>query len=108
MAETPEEVKRLLEAIEAFEAIEDPAERTKAVSEVLSNWKEHLSRLRQIREDSVRTLREEQRKTWPEIAEIIGGITPERAQQISKGLSGAQRKRDEAAKKAAAEKPAEE
>src|SRR5574341_1604945 len=84
VTETPEEVKRLLEAIEAFEAIEDPAERTKAVSEVLSNWKEHLSRLRQIREDSVRTLREEQRKTWPEIAEIIGGITPERAQQISK------------------------
>lgn len=100
MAETPEEVKRLLDAIEAFEAIQDPAERTRAVSLVLHNWKEHLGRLRQIREDSVRALREEQRKTWPEIAEIIGEITPERAQQISKGLSGARRKRDEAAKKA--------
>lgn len=107
MAETPEEVTRFLEAIEAFEAIEDPAERTKAVSKVLGNWKEHLSRLRQIREDSVQILREEQRKTWPEIAEIIGEITPERAQQISKGLSGARRKRDKDAKDEAAKKAAE-
>lgn len=106
MAEASEEVTRFLEAIEAFEAIEDPEERTRQVSKVLSNWKEHLSRLRQIREDSVRALREEQRKTWPEIAEIIGEITPERAQQISKGLSGAQRKRDAAAK--AAKQAAEE
>ncbi|WP_338146672.1 hypothetical protein [Streptomyces boncukensis] len=100
MTEAREEVKRLLEAIEAFEAIEDPAERTRAVSEVLGDWKVHLARLRQIREDGVRALREEERKTWPEIAEIIGGVTPERAQQISKGLSGARRARD---KKAAEE-----
>lgn len=106
MAEASEEVTRFLEAIEGFEAIEDPEERTREVSKVLKNWKEHLSRLRQIREDSVRTLREEQKKTWPEIAEIIGEITPERAQQISKGLSGAERKR-RAAQKAAEEKPAE-
>lgn len=103
MAETPEEVTRLLEAIEAFEAIEDPVERTRAVSQVLSNWKEHLSRLREIRESSVQALRYEQKKTWPEIAEIIGDVTPERAQQISKGLSGARRKKAaaEAAKEAA-------
>ena len=99
MAETPEEVKRLLEAIEAFEAIEDPAERTSAVSEALRKWPDYHTRLRQIREASVQALRNEQQKTWPEIAGIIGEVTPERAQQISKGLSGASRKKRAAAKK---------
>jgi hypothetical protein len=96
----PKEVKRLLEAIEAFEAIDDPAERTSAVSEALRKWPDYHARLRQIREASVRTLRDEQRKTWPEIARIIGDVTPERAQQISKGVSTAQRRK---AKKAAEE-----
>lgn len=91
MADAPEEVKRLLEAIDAFEAIEDPAERTSAVSAALKKWPDYHARLRQLREASVRTLREEQRKTWPEIAKIIGDVTPERAQQISKGVSTAQR-----------------
>lgn len=91
MADVPEEVKRLLEAIDAFEAIEDPAERTSAVSAALKKWPDYHARLRQLREASVRTLREEQRKTWPEIAKIIGDVTPERAQQISKGVSTAQR-----------------
>jgi hypothetical protein len=87
----PEEVKRLLEAIDAFEAIEDPAERTSAVSEALRKWPDYHTRLRQIREASVRTLRDEQRKTWPEIASIIGDVTPERAQQIGKGVTTAAR-----------------
>lgn len=87
----PEEVKRLLDAIEAFEAIDDPAERTSAVSEALRKWPDYHAQLRRIREASVRTLREDQRKTWPEIAKIIGGVTPERAQQISKGVTTAQR-----------------
>lgn len=91
MADVPEEVKRLLEAIDAFEAIEDPAERTSAVSAALKKWPDYHARLRQLREASVRTLRDEQRKTWPEIAKIIGDVTPERAQQISKGVSTAQR-----------------
>jgi F0F1-type ATP synthase membrane subunit b/b' len=96
VAETPEEVKRLLDAIEAFEAIEDPVKRTSAVSEALREWPEFHARLRQIREKSVQTLRDEHKKTWPEIASIIGKVTPERAQQISKGLSGAQRKKNKA------------
>jgi len=100
VAETPEEVKRLLEAIEAFEAIEDPAKRTSAVSEALRKWPDYHAQLRQIRETSVRALRDEQQKTWPEIANIIGDVTPERAQQISKGLSGASRKKKAAEKKA--------
>lgn len=105
MADVPEEVKRLLEAIDAFEAIEDPAERTSAVSAALRKWPDYHARLRQLREASVRTLRDEQRKTWPEIAKIIGDVTPERAQQISKGVSTAQRAK--AKKKAESETDAE-
>lgn len=103
MANEPEEVKRLMEAIKAFEAIEDPAQRTEAVSQALREWPEYHAKLRQLRQASVRTLRDDQNKTWPEIASIIGDITPERAQQIGKGLSGAQRKKN----KAAEGKPAE-
>ena len=106
MADVPKEVKGLLEAIEAFEAIEDPAARTSAVSEALRNGPELQAQLRQIREASVRTLREEQRKTWPEIAKIIGDVTPERAQQISKGVSTAQRAKADRAKKKANTKDA--
>lgn len=107
MADVPEEVKRLLEAIDAFEAIEDPAARTSAISEALRQWPGYHTRLRQLREASVRALRDEQRKTWPEIAKIIGDVTPERAQQIGKGVTTAQKvkakKKADAAKKAAEE-----
>ncbi|MDN3056895.1 hypothetical protein PH213_20535 [Streptomyces sp. SRF1] len=87
-----EEVRRLREAIKAFAAIEDDAACTAAVSEALREWPDLGSELRQLREDRVNRLRE-RKKTWPEIAAIIGDVTPERAQQISKGLSGAARKK---------------
>ena len=107
MAGVPEEVKRLLEAIEAFEAIEDPAARTSAVSDALRKWPQYHAQLRRIREASVRTLREEQRKTWLEIAKIIGDVTPERAQQISKGVTTAQRTKADRASKKKAQQEAE-
>jgi hypothetical protein len=91
MADEPEEVKRLLEAIEALEAMEDPAQRTAAVSKALREWPDYHARLRSLRQASVRMLRDEQQKTWPEIAKIIGDVTPERAQQIGKGLRGSKR-----------------
>ncbi|MFE4796188.1 hypothetical protein ACFRFL_13990 [Streptomyces sp. NPDC056708] len=96
--EVPPEVTKVLEAIAALSEIEDDAACTSAVSEVLRRWPDLGSELRQLREKRVNALREQ--RTWPEIAAIIGGVTPERAQQISKGLSGAQRKKA-AAKKAA-------
>ncbi|MFF5968194.1 hypothetical protein ACFY64_31625 [Streptomyces collinus] len=97
--EVPEEVTRLKEAIAAFAAIEDDAACTTAVSEVLREWPEFGRQLRELRQKRVNALRGRER-TWSEIAEIIGDVTPERAQQISKGLSGAQRKKNERAKKA--------
>ncbi|WP_240801720.1 MULTISPECIES: hypothetical protein [unclassified Streptomyces] len=103
--EVPPEVTKVLEAIAALSAIEDDVACTSAVSEVLRRWPDLGSELRQLREKRVNALRAEQR-TWPEIAAIIGDVTPERAQQISKGLSGATRKKA-AAKKAAEAQPKE-
>ncbi|MCQ6250890.1 hypothetical protein [Streptomyces malaysiensis] len=91
MADQPEEVKRLLEAIKAFEAMEDDAACTAAVSEALKNWPTYHAQLRELRQARVRALREEQKKTWPEIAAIIGDVTAARAQQIGAGLRGVKR-----------------
>lgn len=104
--EVPAEVTKVLEAIAALSSIEDDVACTAAVSEVLRRWPDLGSELRQLREKRVNALRAESR-TWPEIAEIIGGVTPERAQQIGKGLSGAQRKKNKAEKEAAARRAAE-
>ncbi|WNI31483.1 hypothetical protein [Streptomyces sp. ITFR-6] len=101
--EVTPEVTKVLEAIAALSEIEDDAACTSAVSEVLRRWPDLGSDLRKLREKRVNALRNEQR-TWPEIAAIIGGVTPERAQQIGKGLSGATRKKA-AAKKAAEAQP---
>lgn len=103
--EVPQEVTKVLEALAALSEIDDDAACTAAVSEVLRRWPDLGSELRQLREKRVNALRDKQKRTWPEIAAIIGDVTPERAQQISKGLSGARRKK---AKKDAAEKAAGE
>ncbi|WP_225846940.1 hypothetical protein [Streptomyces sp. HPF1205] len=87
----PEEVRNLREAIRAFAAMEDDAECTAAVSEALRQWPDWHAELRELRQSRVQVLRERDRRTWPEIAAIIGGVTPERAQQIGKGLRGAKR-----------------
>jgi hypothetical protein len=91
MADQPKEVKKLVEAIEALEAIEDDAVCTAAVSEALRNWPDYHARLRKLRQSRVQALREQQSKTWPEIAAIIGDVTAARAQQIGKGLRGVKR-----------------
>jgi hypothetical protein len=91
LTEEREEVRRLREAIEAFAAIEDDAACTAAVSAALRDWPDLHAELRQLRQDRVNALRERDRKTWPEIAAIIGEVTPERAQQIGKGLRGKKR-----------------
>ncbi|MET9321939.1 hypothetical protein ABZX75_17355 [Streptomyces sp. NPDC003038] len=98
--EVPPEVTKVLEAIEALSEMEDDAACTSAVSEILRRWPDLGSQLRRLRETRVNALRAN-RRTWPEIAKIIGDVTPERAQQISKGLSGASRKK--AARKIAEE-----
>ncbi|GAB2331761.1 GIY-YIG nuclease family protein [Streptomyces variabilis] len=91
-----EAARGLVEAIEAFAAIEDPMERAAAVSEVLTRWQELPSRLREIRQTTVRELRDEHGMKWAEIAQLLGGISAARAQQIAQGLSGHARTKREA------------
>ena len=90
MADEPEEVKRLLEAIDAFEAIEDDAACAGAVTRLLDQWPDHHSRLREIRQKRVNALKA-QGKTWAEIGQILGGVSAARAQQIGAGLRGTKR-----------------
>ncbi|MCL7377453.1 hypothetical protein [Streptomyces sp. 35G-GA-8] len=90
MEDQPEEVQRLLEAIAALEGIKDDAACASAVTQVLNDWPDLHSRLREIRQQRVQALKA-QGKTWKEIAEILGGIHPTRAQQIGAGLRGSKR-----------------
>ncbi|MFF9043315.1 hypothetical protein [Streptomyces parvulus] len=92
MADELEEVQRLVETIEAFEAIEDDEACAVAVSQALAQWPDHHSRLRELRQRRVQSLKE-QGRTWAEIGQLLGGISAARAQQIGAGLSGASRKR---------------
>lgn len=89
----PEEVTRLVEAITAFEAIEDDEACAVAVSKALKDWPEHQVRLRKLRQRRVQALKA-RGLTWQEIGRLLGGITAARAQQIGAGISGAQRRRD--------------
>ncbi|MEV8396667.1 hypothetical protein [Streptomyces niveus] len=88
--EPPEEVTRLLEAIAALEGIDDDAACAVAVSKVLDDWPEHHSRLRQLRQKRVQSLKE-RGMTWKEIGALLGGISASRAQQIGAGLRGVKR-----------------
>jgi SOS response regulatory protein OraA/RecX len=90
VADEPEEVTRLLEAIEAFEAIEDDAACASAVTRALDKWPDHHSQLRELRQKRVQALKE-QGKTWAEIGKLLGGISAARAQQIGAGLRGSKR-----------------
>lgn len=102
MADEPEEVTRLVEAIKAFEAIEDDEACAVAVSKALAHWTEQQPRLRELRQRRVQALKA-QGKTWEEIGKLLGGISAARAQQISAGVSGAQRRKKAEAEKLAAE-----
>lgn len=102
MADQPEEVTRLVEAIKAFEAIEDDEACAVAVSLALTHWTKEQPQLRKLRQKRVQALKA-QGKTWEEIGRLLGGISAARAQQIAAGVSGAQRRKGEAKKQA--EKP---
>lgn len=99
MADQPEEVTRLVEAIKAFESIEDDEACAVAVSQALAHWTEQQPHLRELRQRRVKALKE-RGKTWEEIGRLLGGISAARAQQIAAGVSGAQRRKADAARKA--------
>jgi hypothetical protein len=92
VADQPEEVTRLVEAIKAFESIADDEACAVAVSQALQDWPGHQSALRELRQQRVQALKA-QGKTWQEIGRLLGGISAARAQQIAAGVSGAQRRK---------------
>lgn len=87
MSDEIEEVRRLLEAIEAFEVIKDDTACAVAVSEAMAALPTHQTRLREIRRKRVQALKASG-KTWAEIGQILGGISAARAQQIGAGHRG--------------------
>ncbi|NEB92422.1 hypothetical protein [Streptomyces bauhiniae] len=94
MAEQSEEVLRFLNAVQAFEEIEDDAACARAITDVLKDWPQSHARLRELRQERVLRLRGEG-KTWQEIGDALG-VHFTRAQQIAKGFRGAKRpKKDE-------------
>jgi SOS response regulatory protein OraA/RecX len=108
VADQPEEVTRLMEAIKAFEAIEDDEACAVAVSQALAHWTDQQPRLRELRQRRVQALKTKG-MTWEEIGRLLGGISAARAQQIAAGVSGAQRRKAEgAAKKAKPGEPTHE
>ncbi|MFI6895811.1 hypothetical protein ACIBM4_17040 [Streptomyces sp. NPDC050256] len=87
-----QEVNRLVEAIAAFRDIEDDEACALAVSRALEEWPSYQTNLRELRQQRVNALKK-QGRTWRDIGQLLGGISAARAQQIGKGLSGAQRRR---------------
>lgn len=83
----PEEVRRLLKAIEAFEAIDDDAACARAVTQAIKQLPDHQSRLRELRQRRVQALKE-RGMTWAEIGRLLGGVSAARAQQIAAGHRG--------------------
>lgn len=89
MDEQVEEVRRLLEAIERLERMQDDEACAKAVTQVLDTWPDHHARLRELRQERVQRLKDGG-KTWQEIGDLLG-VHFTRAQQIAKGMRGTKR-----------------
>ncbi|WP_439082120.1 hypothetical protein [Streptomyces sp. WL006] len=91
-AQEPEEVRRLREAVDAFERMENDEECARAVSEVLEEWPELHARLRTIRRDRVKALKSNG-LTWKRIGSLLGhkGVSAARAQQIATDQRGEKR-----------------
>ncbi|MFD9422234.1 MULTISPECIES: hypothetical protein [unclassified Streptomyces] len=102
----PEEVRRLVDAVEALIAIEDDAECAEAISAALKYWGDSSPKLREARQERVKKLKGKGR-TWQELGDLMG-VHFTRAQQIGSGISGAARQRKKAQQDAAAKAAIEE
>ncbi|GGX99166.1 hypothetical protein [Streptomyces fructofermentans] len=93
MDEQVEEVRRLLEAIERLEQMQDDEACAKAVTQVLETWPDHHARLRELRQQRVLRMKESG-MTWQQIGDVLG-VHFTRAQQIAKGMRGSKRPKRE-------------
>jgi DNA-binding NarL/FixJ family response regulator len=81
-----EEVQAVRESIAALEGIDDRLRRAQALGEMLAEWPDHHSRLREMRQEIVLEMHAEG-MTYREIGEQLG-MHYTRAQQIAKGQRG--------------------
>lgn len=80
-----EEVRRVAEAIDALGQMSDTMARAKALTELLDQWPDHHSRIREMRQQAVRALNEEG-MTYRQIAAELG-ISVARVGQIVTGVT---------------------
>ncbi|MFJ4469524.1 helix-turn-helix domain-containing protein [Streptomyces sp. NPDC089424] len=81
-----EEVRRVFDALDALEAMEDPAARARAISAFLREQQPRLRKLSELRRDYVLEQRR-QKVTRKKIAADIG-VSPSTVQDIEQGYSG--------------------
>jgi hypothetical protein len=86
VAQHPEEVQRIMDAIAALEGIDDDGACIRATTDLLDQWPAQHARLRELRQQRVLSLRE-QGKTWREIGDLMG-VHFTRARQIAAGQRG--------------------
>jgi predicted GIY-YIG superfamily endonuclease len=87
--------------IREIESIEDDAEAALAATRLIDEYAPLPGWLRAKRQGCVRSIRATG-KTWDQIGALLS-MTPQRAQQIATGVSGAQRRKAEAARKSEAQ-----
>lgn len=80
-----DEVRRVLTAVDDLERIPDAGERAKALGELLAEIPGFHSKVREMRQQAVLTLRQ-QGLSWQEIGDLIG-VHRQRAKAISEGRS---------------------
>jgi hypothetical protein len=84
--EGDEEAQRVLEALDAVEAMEDPVARARAVSALFKDQRDRNPRLRAVRDQTVRDLRD-QKLSLRKIADRVG-VSLGTVQDILRGHSG--------------------
>ncbi|MEV5048239.1 hypothetical protein AB0N20_27480 [Streptomyces griseoincarnatus] len=84
--EQEEEVRRVLDALDQVEAMEDPVARARAVAQLLKDQPKRNKRLKELRDETVRGLREEGlslRRIAAEVQVSLGTV-----QDILRGHTG--------------------
>ncbi len=80
-----EEVRRVVDAIDALGEMSDTLERAKALKTLLDDWPDHHSRVRELRQQAFRALSDEG-MTYKEIGAELG-ISAARVGQIVTGVT---------------------
>ncbi|MBT2492354.1 hypothetical protein J7E96_28360 [Streptomyces sp. ISL-96] len=86
-----EEARRVIDALEALEQMEDPAAQARAISRVLRDQPARTKKLKQIRQDYVRQQRAA-KVSYRKIAQALG-VSAGTVQDIERGYSGSGRDR---------------